>query len=110
MSSCIYLLVDRGKLSLILKLRRDITTCMDVPVFSISPNPTCMYLTQPLKEAVIRFRRAIARKQGLCCILGGNGMGKSSLLRYLSSGYESEETCSVSYITDSRKFKTSFDF
>ena len=83
---------------------------MEVPVFSISPNPTCMYLTQPLKEAVIRFRRAIARKQGLCCILGGNGMGKSSLLRYLSSGYESEETCSVSYITDSRKFKTSFDF
>lgn len=69
-----------------------------------------MYLTQPLKEAVIRFRRAIARKQGLCCILGGNGMGKSSLLRYLSSGYESEDTCSVSYITDSRKFKTSFDF
>jgi general secretion pathway protein A len=83
---------------------------MDVPVFSISPNPTCMYLTQTLKDAVIRFRRAIARKQGLCCILGGNGMGKSSLLRYLSSGYESEDTCSVSYITDSRKFKTSFDF
>ena len=48
---------------------------MDVPVFSISPNPTCMYLTAPLKEAVVRFRRAIARKQGLCCILGGNGMG-----------------------------------
>ena len=71
---------------------------MDVPVVSISPNPTCMYLTQPLKEAVIRFRRAIARKQGLCCILGGNGTGKSSLLRYLSSGYESENTCSVSYI------------
>jgi general secretion pathway protein A len=83
---------------------------MDVPVFSISPNPTCMYLTQTLKDAVIRFRRAVARKQGLCCILGGNGMGKSSLLRYLSSGYESEDTCSVSYITDSRKFKTSFDF
>jgi general secretion pathway protein A len=69
-----------------------------------------MYLTQPLKEAVIRFRRAIARKQGLCCILGGNGMGKSSLLRYLSSGYESEEHCNVSYFADTRKFKTPFDF
>jgi general secretion pathway protein A len=85
-------------------------TLMDVPVFSISPNPTCMYLTQPLKEAVVRFRRAIARKQGLCCILGGNGMGKSSLLRYLSSGYESDEQCSVSYFADTRKFKTPFDF
>lgn len=69
-----------------------------------------MYLTQPLKEAVVRFRRAIARRQGLCCILGGNGMGKSSLLRYLSSGYESDEKCSVSYFADTRKFKTPFDF
>jgi general secretion pathway protein A len=83
---------------------------MDVPVFSVSPNPTCMYLTQELKDAVIRFRRAIARKQGLCVILGGNGMGKSSLLRYLSSGYEADEACTVSYFADSRKFKTSFDF
>jgi general secretion pathway protein A len=69
-----------------------------------------MYLTQALKEATIRFRRAVARKQGLCCILGGNGTGKSSLLRYLSSGYESEESCSVSYFADTRKFKTPFDF
>ena len=37
-------------------------------------------------------------------------MGKSSLLRYLSSGYESEELCNVSYFADTRKFKTSFDF
>jgi general secretion pathway protein A len=37
-------------------------------------------------------------------------MGKSSLLRYLSSGYEADETCTVSYFADSRKFKTSFDF
>src|SRR4029453_13803902 len=83
---------------------------MDVPVFSVSPNPTCMYLTTELKDAVIRFRRAIARKQGLCVILGGNGMGKSSLLRYLSSGYEADDNCVVSYFADSRKFKTSFDF
>jgi general secretion pathway protein A len=69
-----------------------------------------MYLTAELKDAVIRFRRAIARKQGLCVILGGNGMGKSSLLRYLASGYEADDNCTVSYFADSRKFKTSFDF
>jgi general secretion pathway protein A len=69
-----------------------------------------MYLTAPLKDAVIRFRRAIARKQGLCCILGDNGMGKSSLLRYLASGYEADENCPVSYFADTRKFKTSFEF
>lgn len=70
-----------------------------------------MYLTQSLKEAIIRFRRAIARRQGLSCILGANGMGKSSLLRYLASGYESdEERYSVSYFHDTRKFKTTFEF
>lgn len=37
-------------------------------------------------------------------------MGKSSLLRYLASGYESEESCNVSYFADTRKFKTPFDF
>ena len=83
---------------------------MDVPVFSISPNPTCMYLTASLKEALVRFRRAIARKQGLCCILGDNGMGKSSLLRYLATGYESDPTCNVSYFSDTRRFKTTFEF
>lgn len=83
---------------------------MDVPVFSISPNPTCMYLTASLREALVRFRRAIARKQGLCCILGDNGMGKSSLLRYLATGYEADTACNVSYFSDSRRFKTTFEF
>lgn len=83
---------------------------MDVPVFSISANPSCMYMTKSLQEATVRFRRAIARKQGLCCILGDNGLGKSSLLKFLASGYEMDENCTVSYFTDSRKFKTSFEF
>lgn len=69
-----------------------------------------MYLTGPLKEALVRFRRAIARKQGLCCILGDNGMGKSSLLRFLATGYESDEACNVSYFSDTRRFKTTFEF
>jgi hypothetical protein len=54
---------------------------MDVPVFSTSPDPTCMYLTPALKKAVAKIRTAVARKQGLCCIFGDVGMGKSSLLR-----------------------------
>jgi general secretion pathway protein A len=83
---------------------------MDVPVFSISANPSCMYMTRALQEATVRFRRAIARKQGLCCILGDNGLGKSSLLKFLASGYETDERCNVSYFSDSRKFKTPFEF
>jgi general secretion pathway protein A len=83
---------------------------MDVPVFSISPNPMSMYLTQDLKDALKSFRLAIHRRQGLCTILGDNGLGKSTLLRYLATEYENDENCAVSYLPDSRKCKTSFDF
>ncbi len=82
-----------------------------IPLFSISPNPATMYLTPALKAAVARFKRAIARKQGLCLILGGVGLGKSTLLRHVAGNYElDEEHYSVSYLHDSRKLKSSFDF
>ena len=54
---------------------------MDVPVFSTSPDPTCMYQTAALKAALMKIRRAVARKQGLCCIFGDVGMGKRVPLR-----------------------------
>src|SRR4051812_30829373 len=79
----------------------------DVPVFSISPNPASMFLTQRLREAVVRFHRAIARKQGLCAILGANGLGKSTLLRYIAGEYVDDGRNAVSYIPDSRTCGTS---
>jgi general secretion pathway protein A len=83
----------------------------DVPVWSISPNPTVMHLTPLLKAGVARIKRAIQRKQGLCMIVGDIGLGKSSLLRYVSSNYDmDEEKYSISYLHDSRKCKTPFDF
>jgi general secretion pathway protein A len=74
----------------------------DVPVFSISPNPTGMFLTPKLKDAVLRFHRAIRRRQGLCTILGANGLGKSTLLRYILSDFEGDSSCQVAYLPDSR--------
>ena len=47
-----------------------------------------MYQTPSLKESVAKIRRAITLKQGLSCIFGSVGFGKSSLLRYIASGYE----------------------
>jgi general secretion pathway protein A len=83
----------------------------DVPVWSISPNPTVMHLTPLLKAGVARIKRAVQRKQGLCMIVGDIGLGKSSLLRYVASNYDmDEEKYSISYLHDSRKCKTSFDF
>lgn len=62
-----------------------------------------MFLTQRLREAVVRFHRAIARKQGLCAILGANGLGKSTLLRFVAGEYLHDDRNLVSYIPDSRK-------
>jgi len=73
---------------------------MEVPVFSISPDPTCMYQTPALKEAVANIRRAIALKQGLSCIFGDNGFGKSSLLRYLASSYDHDDQYRVAMIAE----------
>lgn len=59
-----------------------------------------MYQTPALKEAAAKIRRAIALKQGLCCIFGDNGFGKSSLLRYIASGYDHEEKYRLAMIAE----------
>jgi hypothetical protein len=46
-----------------------------------------MYQTPALKESIAEIRRTIALKQGLSCIFGSVGFGKSSLFRYIASGY-----------------------
>jgi len=73
---------------------------MDVPVFTVSPDPTCMYQTPSLKESVAKIRRAIALKQGLSCIFGSVGFGKSSLLRYIASGYDHSPGYQVALIAE----------
>jgi type II secretory pathway predicted ATPase ExeA len=57
------------------------------PVFSISPNPTCMYQTLSIRGALAKIRFAIDSRQGLSCILGDVGIGKSSLLRFVQAEY-----------------------
>jgi type II secretory pathway predicted ATPase ExeA len=73
---------------------------MDVPVFTASPDPTCMYQTPSLKESVAKIRRAITLKQGLSCIFGSVGFGKSSLLRYIASGYDHSTDYRVALIAE----------
>lgn len=66
-----------------------------------------MFLTPKLRDAVSRFLKAIHRRQGLCTILGANGLGKSTLLRYLTLHYEDQARYAISYLPDSRKCGTS---
>jgi general secretion pathway protein A len=80
------------------------------PVFSTSPDPTCMYQTPALKAALTKIRMAVSRKQGLCCIFGDVGMGKSSLLRYLLSGFMADEDRFLLSFLTSGDMPSSFGF
>lgn len=55
--------------------------------FTLSPNPLSMYLTPLIKRALMKCRLGIDHRQGLTCILGDPGLGKSTLLRYLFAEY-----------------------
>lgn len=70
---------------------------MDTP-FSISPNPVSLYLTPSLKAVLHKVRFAVDRRQGLTCILGDVGMGKSSVLRLLYGEFAARDDALASFI------------
>jgi len=59
--------------------------------FSISPNPNSLYLTDSLRAVVHKGRFTADKRQGLSCILGDIGLGKSTILRFLYSEYSARE-------------------
>ena len=79
------------------------------PAFSTSPDPTAMYQTEAIRHALLKIRRAVARKQGLCCIFGDVGMGKSSVLRALYSGFSADENYQVAFLPTG-EYPSSFAF
>ncbi|MGB8506934.1 MAG: AAA family ATPase, partial [Pyrinomonadaceae bacterium] len=74
---------------------------MPTTPFSVSPNPAALFLTPSLRSALHKVRYTVENRQGLTCVLGDAGMGKSSLMRLLHLEYEGRpEEISVAYITD----------
>jgi general secretion pathway protein A len=61
--------------------------------FSISPNPLSLHLTDSLRAVLHKTRYTINHRQGLSCVLGDVGLGKSTILRYLWSEYGAREDC-----------------
>jgi general secretion pathway protein A len=53
--------------------------------FSISPDPTALYLTPALRTTIYKTQYAIEKRQGLAAILGDVGIGKSTVMRYVFS-------------------------
>lgn len=69
--------------------------------FSVSPNPAALFITPSLRSALHKVRYTVENRQGLTCVLGDAGMGKSSLMRFLQLEYEGkEDEVTVAFLTD----------
>ena len=68
--------------------------------FSISPLPSALYLTPSLKAALHKTNYVINNRQGLACILGDAGMGKSSMLRRLEGDLAATPDIKLAFIPD----------
>lgn len=77
--------------------------------FSTSPSPASLFLTPGLKSAIHKTKYTIDRRQGLTCILGDVGMGKSSILRLLYGDYAAQDEAIASFIP-TPSFKSDFAF
>jgi general secretion pathway protein A len=77
--------------------------------FSVSPDPAYLYLTPNLEATLHKCRYTIDYRQGLTCILGDVGLGKSSIIRYLYNEYAERDDVEAVYIP-SPNFATDFAF
>jgi general secretion pathway protein A len=64
---------------------------MSIKPFSISPSPASLYITDSLRAVIHKCRYTIEDRQGLSCILGDFGLGKSTVLRFLFGDYDAKE-------------------
>ena len=60
--------------------------------FKVSPNPNLLYLTPAVERALEKTRLMIQERQGLAVVLGDNGIGKSSVLRFLLGELSADES------------------
>ena len=56
-------------------------------LFSLVSDPRILYLTNALKDCIKRVDYTIEKRQGLTCILGDIGLGKTSILRLIHWKY-----------------------
>lgn len=77
--------------------------------FSLSPNPATLFITPGLKSALHKIRYTIHKRQGLTCILGDVGMGKSSVVRLLYGEFLAREDYQTAFVPNP-SFKSDFAF
>lgn len=77
--------------------------------FSVSPDPNLLYKTAGVKLALHKIRYTIKLRQGLTCILGPVGCGKSTVVRHLFAGYDARDDVEVRFMP-TPNFSTEFAF
>jgi general secretion pathway protein A len=78
----------------------------DTP-FSVSPNPNNLYVTPLIRSALRKTRYTVDKRQGLACVLGDNGLGKSSFLRFLFAEFGAREDVETTLVP-TPKFNSEF--
>ncbi len=66
--------------------------------FSLTPNPSLLYETPAIKTVLFKTRYVIEQRQGLTCILGDVGLGKSTVLRSLHSQIAASPEYSTAFL------------
>lgn len=79
----------------------------DISPFSVSPNPLTLYITDAIEAVLFKVRFTINRRQGLTVLLGDNGLGKSTLVRYLHAEYDARDDV-ISLMTPTPSFASEF--
>lgn len=59
--------------------------------FFPTPDPQTLYLTDSLKAIIERIDWVLTNRWGLACILGDNGIGKTSIVNFLNFKYKANE-------------------
>lgn len=74
------------ELAFIMKLGCGIQSHMSSPSpFSLTPDPTLLYETPAIRTVLFKATYVCEQRQGLTCLLGSVGLGKSTILRALHS-------------------------
>lgn len=77
--------------------------------FGTSPNPNVLYQTDAIRTAIHKIRYTITHKQGLTCILGDVGLGKSTILRYAFAEFDANDQV-VASLMPTPNFASDFAF
>lgn len=66
--------------------------------FSLTPDPSLMYKTPAINTVIFKTCYVIEQRQGLTCILGDVGLGKSTVLRAIHSRFLASADCSTAFL------------